>query len=177
VKIENNSSLKATCKIIMSPESRVIVKSGSNFIIEGADISSADHQTWNGIKVEGNGYGLILPDTKIDNGYFYMYTDNSILPNEKPSGDFEDNNLLLVNRSEVPQSSDVVIYPNPTGDYINIQTNETVKSVSIYDFEGKKISNLSKDPTKIDVQSLPIGSYILKIELNQKFITKKFIKQ
>ena len=30
VKIDNNSSLKTTCKLIMAPESRIVVKSGSN---------------------------------------------------------------------------------------------------------------------------------------------------
>lgn len=55
VKIDNNSSLRATCKIIMPDESRIVAKSGSNFIIEGADLSPANNVKWNGIKVEGTG--------------------------------------------------------------------------------------------------------------------------
>ena len=71
VKIDNNSSLKTTCKIIMAPESRFIVKDGSNMIMEGAEITSTNSSLWNGIKVEGNGYFLINPDTQIDGNYFY----------------------------------------------------------------------------------------------------------
>ena len=177
VKVDNNSSLKATCKIIMSPESRFIVKNGSSFIIEGAEISSANSQSWKGIKIEGNGYGLILPDTKIDNGYFFMYTDNSILPTEKKSNNVElypveKGDLKVINPLE-----EIKIYPNPTGDFINIRTNEIIKTVSIINFEGKIIRTLTDKFNQINVQNLLNGSYILKIEFADKFLTKKFIKK
>lgn len=177
VKIDRNSSLKATCKIIMAPESRFIVKNGSNFIIEGADISSANNQSWNGIKIEGNGYGLILPDTKIDNGYFFMYTDNNVLPNGKIANNEElspiKNKELKINNSV----EEIKIYPNPTGDFINIRTNELIKSVVIINMEGKIIRTLNDNFNQINVQNLPNGSYILKMELADKFLIKKFIKK
>ncbi len=177
VKIDRNSSLKTTCKIIMAPESRFIVKNGSNFIIEGADILSANNQSWNGIKIEGNGYGLILPDTKIDNGYFFMYTDNNVLPNGKIANNEKlspiKNKELKINNSV----EEIKIYPNPTGDFINIRTNELIKSVVIINMEGKIIRTLNDNFNQINVQNLPNGSYILKMELADKFFIKKFIKK
>lgn len=179
VKIDNNSSLKTTCKLIMAPQSRVIVKNGSNFIIEGADVRSANDTSWNGIKVEGNAYCLILPDTKIDNGYFYVYTDNSPLPASKK---------VLEKEAEKPESnvkgegklsaSDLFkIYPNPTGDFVNIQTDDEILSVSIYNASGQRVINLTGKVNKIDVQSIPSGMYLLEIKTKNKVVTEKFIKK
>ena len=176
VKIDNYSSLKTTCKLIMAADSRVIVRNGSNFIIEGADINSANNTSWNGIKVEGNGYCLILPDTTIDNGYFYAYSDNSILPNNKSSNIKEGKGIL--NSSEESNSFDLFrIYPNPTGDYINIQTNEKISSVSIYNMSGQKIIYTEKNIKKIDVQNITNGIYFIEIKTNDKILSTKFIKK
>ncbi|UOE40067.1 T9SS type A sorting domain-containing protein [Chryseobacterium suipulveris] len=177
VKVDNNSSLKATCKIIMSPESRIIVKPGSNFIIEGADISSANNTSWNGIKIEGNAYGLILPDTKIDNGYFYMYTDNSVSPEGRDRNDEHAYTISDIHANLNINYDKLNIYPNPTGDFINIQTNEVIYGVKIFDFKGEKVRNFRHNFNKIDVQSLGSGHYILSIELENKIITKRFIKK
>lgn len=176
VNIDNYSSLKTTCKLIMAADSRVIVRNGSNFIIEGADINSANNTSWNGIKVEGNGYCLILPDTTIDNGYFYAYSDNSILPNNKSSNIKEGKGIL--NSSEESNSFDLFrIYPNPTGDYINIQTNEKISSVSIYNMSGQKIIYTEKNIKKIDVQNITNGIYFIEIKTNDKILSTKFIKK
>lgn len=175
VKIDNNSSLKATCKIIMAPESRVIVKNGSNFIIEGADISSANNLSWKGIKVEGNGYCLILPTTKIDNGYFHVYTDNSIITENKTleeNKNTDKENTKLTNENIVFK-----IFPNPTGDYLNIQSEAKIKLVKIYDFSGKEVLTLTQNLDKINVESIPSGSYILMVDFGNKKITKKFMKK
>lgn len=178
VKVDNNSSLKATCKIIMPPESRVIVKRESNLIIEGADISSANNTSWNGIKIEGNAYGLILPNTKIDNGYFYMYTDNSILPEGKISYNENSNSTDTIRASIFDLENKAVnIFPNPTGDFINIQTDESVKSIKILNLYGKAIQSFNTDLKRIDVRSLSNGIYVLFIELDNKIITRKFIKK
>lgn len=177
VKVTDNSSLKATCKIIMSPESRIIVKSGSNFIIEGADISSANNLSWNGIKIEGNGYGVILPDTQINNGYFLMYTDNTILPSGKITNTESFNPNKRGHSKFEGQNEDFEIYPNPTGDFINIKSAELIKLVSITNLEGRNIKNFKSNLEKIDVQSLPSGIYLLRVELINKIINKKFIKK
>ncbi|SHE50531.1 T9SS type A sorting domain-containing protein [Chryseobacterium sp. OV279] len=179
VKIDNNSSLKTTCKLIMAPQSRVIVKNGSNFIIEGADVRSANDSSWNGIKIEGDGYCLILPDTKVDNGYFYAYTDNSVLATSKNIVEKQVMKTEAKMKGEIKQaaSDSFKIYPNPTGDFINIQTGDEVVSVSIYNASGQRIINLEGKAKKIDVQSIPSGMYLLEIKTKNKVVTEKFIKK
>lgn len=180
VRIENNSSLKATCKLIMAPESRVIVRSGSNFIIEGAEVLSANNATWNGIKVEGTGYCMILPNTEIINEYFYVYHDNTIFPNNRQSSQKKQKNEYnkILSDNFVKGKDEFLIFPNPTGDFINIKTNDEILRISIYDQTGKSVLELNKIFKKsVDVRSLISGGYLLKIETNRKTITKKFIKK
>ncbi|UQB70375.1 T9SS type A sorting domain-containing protein [Epilithonimonas zeae] len=174
VKIDNNSSLKATCKIIMAPDSRFIVKDGSNFIIEGAEIISANNTSWNGIKVEGNGYLLINPNTFINTNHFYAYADNTPLSNGKASNNFDKINKNIIENSIVDK--DYRIYPNPTGDFINIDTKNNISKVEVYNLLNKSFSSMLKD-NRIDVRNLPQGNYILKIYSSSGEKTIHFIKK
>lgn len=175
VKIDNNSSLKATCKIIMAPDSRFIVKDGSNFIIEGAEITSANNSTWNGIKVEGNGYLLINPDTFIDTNHFYAYADNTPLPNGKfsSSPNTDKINEEIIENTIVDK--DYRIYPNPTGDFINILTKNKISKIEIFNLLNQSFLPIYKD-NKVDVRNLSQGNYILKIYSNSGAKTIHFIK-
>lgn len=70
--------------------------------------------------------------------------------------------------------AELVIYPNPTSDYINI-SDDNVKETSIVDFTGKIL--LKSTSKKIDLSNLPKGVYILNATLsNGKSISKKIIK-
>ncbi len=64
------------------------------------------------------------------------------------------------------------IFPNPAKDLINIQTNLSLESYSIYNYLGQKI--IAKDYTenKIDIQNLPSGNYFLEI-VDQKNRSQK----
>ncbi len=171
VKIDDNSNLKATCKIIMAPQSRFIVKDGSNFIIEGAEITSANNSSWNGIKVEGKGSLLINPNTLIDTKYFYAYADNTLLPGGKMSSGAKE---LLKENSIV--NEDYKIYPNPTGDFINIETTNKISNIEVSNLLGKSFSIKYKN-NKVDVRNLPQGNFILKIYSDQGIRTINFIKK
>lgn len=177
VKIDDNSSLKATCKIIMAPDSRFIVKNGSNFIIEGAEITSANNSTWNGIKVEGNGYLLINPNTLIDTGYFYAYANNRAIIGG-PVIDTEsirNSNNKLVDENTIIEK-DYKIYPNPTGDFINIETKNKISKVEVYNLLNKSFSPKYNN-NQVDVRNLPQGNYILKIYSSSGEKTIHFIKK
>ncbi|WP_298418418.1 choice-of-anchor Q domain-containing protein [uncultured Kordia sp.] len=70
---------------------------------------------------------------------------------------------------------DFTIYPNPAKATLNIQTTETIETVSIFDMTGKQI--LKTNQTTIDVRKLQSGMYIIQVISNQKNSTKRFIKQ
>ena len=68
------------------------------------------------------------------------------------------------------------IYPNPTSDFIFINTQNIIKEVSIYNLVGQKME-CKLDYNKINVSNLTNGTYFIKIN-NQtgSFQTSKFIK-
>ena len=75
--------------------------------------------------------------------------------------------------------NDVVISPNPTSDFINIQfKNAADYNIEIYDIVGKQIGNF-KNTNQIDVSNFNSGIYIIKItDFESKTIkTQKFIKK
>ncbi|MBO6184175.1 MAG: T9SS type A sorting domain-containing protein [Chryseobacterium sp.] len=133
------------------------------------------------IKIEGNGYCLIPPITKINNNYFYAYTDDSVLKNSNI--DNSEQRLAKSSKKNIESKNkintiDIVkIFPNPTGDFINIEVNEKTTLLTIYNLSGQKVFTSVKDLKKIDVQDLPAGIYLLEIKTNNKTITKKFIKK
>lgn len=69
------------------------------------------------------------------------------------------------------------IYPNPAGDFINIQTNDEITSISVYSNSGQKIINFEKNVKQLDIRNIPSGAYILEIKTKNKTRTENFIKK
>lgn len=74
---------------------------------------------------------------------------------------------------------DLLLYPNPTSDYLSIELGQYVSngSVTIVDLFGKKVltENFRGNAIQINVESLSIGTYFLKVNSKaDKFKTKKF---
>ena len=68
------------------------------------------------------------------------------------------------------------IYPNPVKDILNIQSDEEVKTVEVYNSLGQKVMNGNKN--QVDVSFLSKGVYILRVENKYSKITiQKFIKE
>lgn len=70
---------------------------------------------------------------------------------------------------------DLKIYPNPTSSSIQIQLNQVIKKGAIFNLIGKKVKNITSK--NIDISSLQIGVYVLKIETESgRIAMKKIIK-
>jgi hypothetical protein len=76
------------------------------------------------------------------------------------------------------QKTDILIYPNPASNYINIKTDgNDIQSINIYDITGKVIyhkDGLTKK-LNIDISYLKEGIYFINIRKNTKTINKKLI--
>ena len=86
----------------------------------------------------------------------------------------------FLNVSDANFRAKVDIYPNPTQDYFEFKNLETMKvvSVNIYDASGKIVKTLSGDRSKVDVQDLAKGVYIIKTKTSSNIIlTNKLIKK
>ena len=90
--------------------------------------------------------------------------------------------VLTVNISET-ETAEIRIYPNPASSYISIDKgNVEIEQISIVSILGKNIkSNVHIDNNnsvlKINISDLKIGTYFLKMMINNEENTVKFIKK
>ena len=63
------------------------------------------------------------------------------------------------------------VYPNPSSDVLNIRTDEPIEKVELYNTIGQLI--VAKKTTNINISSINIGVYILKIYSGNRIVTKK----
>ena len=160
----------------------VIYTFGSDF----EEIGSWVPNRWYNFKVEYDfrnyTYSIYLDNNLVSSGTFDdfinsfpklfisqdNYGSNMLIDNIK----IEDiSNLGLTNENLNTFS----ISPNPTTDFIDVNTSENIKFIEIYDTSGKILSNI-KDSKQVDVQNLPKGIYILKVTTDKGLKTQKFIK-
>lgn len=72
----------------------------------------------------------------------------------------------------------LTVFPNPTQSILNIQTQEIINEVSVYNLIGKKVTVNQISTDSIDVSNLAIGMYIIKVTgENDISFTSKFIKE
>lgn len=87
----------------------------------------------------------------------------------------------LLDENNEEDMGEVKLFPNPSKDlvFINTPNFETETSIRFYDLLGKEVIGFKVNlkQTKVDVLSLSVGMYIVKIESNKSSKTLKFIKQ
>lgn len=61
------------------------------------------------------------------------------------------------------------VFPNPTKDFITINSNSKITSISVYDVAGKLMQNgISFTNNQLNLSSLPAGIYLVKINLEDR---------
>mgnify|MGYP003113532582 CR=1 FL=1 len=75
--------------------------------------------------------------------------------------------------SVIERSNAIIIYPNPTSDYINISKKVDIR---VFNIVGKLIAS-EKQINTLDVSSFNSGIYNVVLEYNNKIINKKIIKK
>ncbi len=111
-------------------------------------------------------------------GKWRIYTeDQSIM-----LADLKFNIMIKTTEVAAVNSTDLVrftIYPNPVQDILNIETEEKITKVSIFNVLGQEVKTIQ--PTSIninlDVSDLDKGIYTIKLFLNGKETFEKFIKK
>ena len=67
------------------------------------------------------------------------------------------------------------IYPNPSFDYIFIETQDELE-VTVFDLKGKKIFS-NQVSNRLDIRSLEKGIYIIRINEGEKILFHKILKK
>ncbi len=72
----------------------------------------------------------------------------------------------------------ITVSPNPTSDYINIEVEEKISSVSILSLNGQLMSQQTSNSNAVDVRNLVNGQYTVIVELeNSSHVFSQFVKQ
>ena len=89
----------------------------------------------------------------------------------------------LINNNE-EFSMDITFYPNPTIDYVNFNFSNLESSdlnVLVFDYAGRVLIttkiNIENYKTKLDLSSLPSGSYLIYLNTNKFNYHTKIIKK
>lgn len=106
---------------------------------------------------------------------------NATNGNNGSSGDlvyttsFQVNEIISTEITSLEEANKIAIYPNPTTNFINLNTNEKITSISIYNIEGQTIIN-NNNSKRIDISNFPNGIYFVSFLIDNQTITKKIIK-
>ena len=73
-------------------------------------------------------------------------------------------------------STDLKLYPNPTTDYISIETTARVKNIVFYDILGKLVLETT-ETQYISTTQFAQGVYLVKIQTDKGEVTKKIVKE
>lgn len=83
-------------------------------------------------------------------------------------------------------NEEIVIYPNPARNFICFEIHGRIKmdKIALYNDLGRHINISSKqifqfgdNKYEVDISAIPAGLYLLRIELIEQFVLRKFIKQ
>lgn len=165
---------------------------GNKEVLTSMDMTNGvftDIGTLNGVQISYSGESTFDPD----NAYYFRLTNlgltvvdiqtgtiiNTISNTINLKGIEFNFTLPHLNIIENNFKNELYIYPNPTKDIINIVLkNNDETQIAIFDYTGKLMYSkvVNKKKVSIDLRSYTSGIYIVKLDTNEKIITKKFIK-
>ena len=131
--------------------------------------------------------------------YFPLTCGNSLLGNKQLNLDYDSQNRIVrfyskqlhgeiyykdcfMDNKENESLEEIVIYPNPSSDWINLKLPEVVPIIEIKIVVDKNRKNIlqkqiiDSDKVEINITDLTNGQYLLICRLDKKIVTKKFLK-
>lgn len=136
--------------------------------------------------INGNDYTDIgvVKATNSSTAQLYLFNDENAtdldvayyrLKVKEQNGNSNYSNTVVIHNLKQIASS-INVYPIPTKDWINIETQEAILNVKIHDVRGKVVAEINGQ-NKIDIGQLRTGVYIMKVETTSGTTTHKIIKE
>ena len=82
---------------------------------------------------------------------------------------------ICTEQKEITEAQEIIIYPNPFQNIINIETSEDITRISIYNTKGQSIG-FNTTGNSIDTKTISPGIYMLNIKTSKEIFIKKIIK-
>lgn len=84
----------------------------------------------------------------------------------------------LTQKVEFKKGLNFTFYPNPAKNTLNINSNQTIVSVEIFNYQGIMVYSSSNDNSVIDLNAIQNGAYIIKVIFDDnRTLFNHFIKQ
>jgi hypothetical protein len=77
----------------------------------------------------------------------------------------------------ISNENNVQIYPNPVKSFINLKSNQEIKSVELCDLTGKLIMKTLVPKNSVDISSVHKGMYFLRVSTDKGIFVNKIIKE
>ena len=75
------------------------------------------------------------------------------------------------------KDNSIMVYPNPTNSIINIDSSTSIKTIELYDVQGRIIETSIGETKKLDISDKVIGIYFLKITTEKGSKIEKIVKE
>ena len=75
------------------------------------------------------------------------------------------------------QANEVLLYPNPTTQFIHIQSNAPVEHIRVFNFLGQVVLETTTNTQTLAVNHLPSGRYFMQLETTDGLVTKAFVRE
>lgn len=152
-----------------------------DFTVESNQISSLDLMNNSGVATQSNPW-KIYSGTDLSNWRQKNNLDDVNLSNNDWVGlSFSDRHPFTPREATPTLSNDdkgkmaFNVYPNPTSNFLNIETEDQINEVVVYDLQGKLI--LRTNEKTLDVSNLNSGLYFLKVKSANSSSVIKFVKK
>ena len=75
------------------------------------------------------------------------------------------------------QEKDIIVYPNPFAEKLQIESENPIVEIQIFDVFGKLVFQKTKSTNQIELGFLPKGIYLLKLKAaTGEWVTQKVVK-
>ena len=164
---------------------------GSDDIVQFA-ISNDGGSTWSVLQTWSisnspsntlNQFSLDLTSYNSANTVFAFYGSDGAIVDPEDYDFFVDNFVIehsatLATNDNLKKNTNVVVYPNPFVDFLNVKNSDLVKSASITDFNGRVVKRFEDINTTLNMNEIISGAYLLVLKMKdgtqqiQKIIKK-----
>ena len=129
--------------------------------------------------VNGETFSITAPS--IPSGLIVQYGFAVTGLNANPAQEAQLGNAVIVPNQLAVTSFDKPVFsafPNPTDHFLNIQSDQNIESLSVFNIMGQQIYNeqLQKNTAVLDVSKLQTGMYLVKASINGKSTISRIIK-
>ena len=153
--------------------------------------TNVEHVTCDFSNYNGNGRRIAFRNVLgggANYAYSYNYLDDITLTvtanksAEVTNANATDAGMMAADRDQV----DVVVYPNPTKDVVNVEctmNNVQCSGIEVIDVYGKIVTTVDQStvsnqiPTQINVSGLAAGMYFVRVTTDKGVVTKPFVKR